>query len=271
MIPVWTSAGTYGALVKGQPNPHERQRDEERALWRSSVLSNVRERFLLMVRRAELQNKINEYEKVTPPVKLEALFLGAATGFKDSRANMWLRYETEDAVEEVVEDLSHWLPEFDQVTPWMVQNEGSKSRWETDDTREACQSVITEMCLRAFPKSSLGASVDRSVRSLGKEARRLAFLLLREGTVLTNALRVEQEWGGGYYSGLSLRELGLPTTYEFLFDEELTTRAAGDLIRSGLLYVVHDHRYGVPPFAANVWPRIGSLCVLPRLEIKEEA
>jgi len=125
-----------------------------------------------MIARKMLEDLVNTYNREGAWAKLETLYIVSVEidGFYNASRNIRIRYETEEPVKEVQDDVERLCGE-----------RGIYSR--TDDTNEEVREILAIACEQAFPRF-LTKRVIESIQPLSRITKRFVFLLYREGSIL---------------------------------------------------------------------------------------
>ena len=213
-----------------------------------------------MITRKMLENLVNTYNQEGAWAKLETLYIVSVgiDGFYNASRNIRIRYETEEPVKEVHDDIERLCGE-----------RGIYSR--TDDTNEEVREVLAIVCEQAFPRF-LTEKVIRSIQPLSKVTKRFVFLLYKEGSIL----------GGKVSRSDETVLLHFTPAYEIIFGKleedkyKVHEKVIQEMVKAGLVYDCwwssrkHSyHSFIVPPFAKEVWLNLPKHLPLPLIQVDE--
>lgn len=213
-----------------------------------------------MFTKYDLEELVSQYTQPDKEPKLEAIYMITVSDVYNAQENFRIRYGSTSALEEVLSDLKQLFH---------TDSNGVNSSifsGRTQDTNEYYEKVLRHKCESSFPLS-FSQKVQYQLTSLSQAARRMVFLLIREGSVFTGEL--------------NSFETPLSSTYEpsfkAIFNESLPKETVTELIWTGLLYerLISTRRhtywkYIVPSFSWNIWPVLGELVSLPQIELRED-
>ena len=119
-----------------------------------------------MIARKMLEDLVNTYNREGARAKLETLYIVSVEidGFYNASGNIRIRYETDEPVKEVQDDIERLCGE-----------RGIYSR--TDDTNEDVREILAIACEQAFPRF-LTEKVIGSIQPLSRITKRFIFLFV---------------------------------------------------------------------------------------------
>jgi len=213
-----------------------------------------------MIARKMLEDLVNTYNREGAWAKLETLYIVsvAIDGFYNASRNIRIRYETEEPVKEVQDDIERLCGE-----------RGIYSR--TDDTNENVREILAIACEQAFPRF-LTEKVIESIQPLSRITKRFIFLLYKEGSILEGEVSKSDETILSHFT----------PAYEIIFGKleedkyKVHEKIIQEMVKAGLVYDYwwrsrkHSY-YGfiVPPFAKEVWSNLPKHLPLPSIQVNE--
>jgi len=213
-----------------------------------------------MIARKMLEDLVNTYNREGAWAKLETLYIVSVEidGFYNASRNIRIRYETEEPVKEVQDDIERLCGE-----------RGIYSR--TDDTNEDVREILAIACEQAFPRF-LTEKVIGSIQPLSRITKRFIFLLYKEGSILRGKVSRSDETILSHFT----------PAYEIIFGKleedkyKVHEKINQEMVKAGLVYDCwwssRKHSYYsfiVPPFAKEVWSNLSKYLPLPSIQIDE--